>query len=300
MVTKSRPRRHRRAVVACGALALALTTLLGAVLFTAGEVLSAPAPASIGRPPAALLDAQVVGFDSEAGGRIAGWFARGAPGRGAVLLLHGVRGDRRQMLARAQALHGRGYSVLLIDLPAHGESSGVRISFGHHEAEGVRASLRFLAQTLPGEKMAVVGVSLGAAAFVLAEAAPAPNAVVLESMYPTIEEAVADRLRQRAGAFGAACAPLLLTQLPLRLGITAQALRPIDRLSNLRAPVLIVAGTADRYTTQAETQRLFAAAAEPKELWLVEGAGHQDLYRYDPRGYEQRVFGFLARQLGGS
>lgn len=299
MVMKSEPWQRQRAMLTCGVLALALAALLGAALFTAGEVLSAPAPAAIGPPPEVLPDAQAVGLASAAGGRIAGWFARGAPGRGVVLLLHGVRGDRRQMLTRAQALHDRDYSVLLIDLPAHGESSGARISFGHREAEGVRASLRFLAQTLPGEKTAVVGVSLGAASFVLAEAAPAPSAVVLESMYPTIEEAVADRLRQRAGALGAACAPLLLTQLPLRLGITAQALRPIDRLASLHAPVLIVAGTADRYTTQAETRRLFAAAAEPKELWLVEGAGHQDLYRYDPRGYEQRVFGFLARQLRG-
>jgi len=41
----------------------------------------------------------------------------------------------------------------------------------------------------------VIGVSLGAASLVLAKPDPAPSAVVLESMYPTIEEAVSNRLR---------------------------------------------------------------------------------------------------------
>ncbi len=48
----------------------------------------------------------------------------GQKGKGAVLLLHGVRADRREMLNRARFLKEEGYSVLLIDLPSHGESDG--------------------------------------------------------------------------------------------------------------------------------------------------------------------------------
>ena len=226
-----------------------------------------------------------------------GWFSPGQPGQGAVLLLHGVRSNRLAMLDRAQWLHRAGYAVLLIDLPAHGESTGSRISFGSREAEGVRASLRYLHQQLPGERVGVIGVSLGAASFMLSNFEPAPNAAVLESMYPTIDEAVADRLRIHAGTVGAWFAPVLLSQLPLRLGIRSGVLRPIDHMAALRAPVLIASGAIDEHTTADETQRVFASAVEPKELWLVSGAAHVDLYRFDPKTYETRVFGFLDEYL---
>lgn len=282
-------------------LALAGTAFVVAAIgvWGAGEVLSAPARSLVGPPPSALKARGVV-LETVAGQSVAGWFAEGTPGRGVVLLLHGVRGDRRQMVDRAVSLRADGYGVLLVDLPAHGESSGDRITFGYREAVGVTASLRFLREHARGEPTAVVGVSLGAASFLLAQVEPPPNAVVLESMYPTIEEAVRDRLRLRAGSIGAMFAPLLLTQLPLRLGISAHQLRPIDHLPGLRAPLLVAAGTDDHHTTQAETLRIFETAQAPKELWLVEGAGHVDLYAFDPRGYKARVFEFLAKGLSAA
>ncbi len=274
--------------------AVLLAALLAADL-GAGAMRSAPANRPIGAPPVAL-GAEAVRIPL-GGGSVAGWFARGRPGGGAVLLLHGVRSDRRQMAGRARFLHDAGYSVLLIDLPAHGESSGARISFGYREAAGVEAALAYLRQALPRERIGVIGVSLGAASLVLSHASPPPDAVILESMYPTIEEAVADRLKIRLGAHGAALAPLLLWQMPLWAGITPDQLHPIARLPALHAPVLIAAGTADQHTTVAETQRLFDAAAAPKALWLVEGAAHVDLYAYDSRAYEARVAAFLQQYL---
>ena len=278
------------------ALAVGILAVLLVGLWATGERLSAPAPSVVGPPPPAL-NARSVIISTTAGHFVSGWFARGIPRRGAVLLLHGIRSDRRQMLNRALALHAVGYSVLLIDLPSHGESSGNRITFGYREAEGVRASLRFLDINASGERTAVVGVSQGAAAFVLADAPGVLSAVVLESMYSTIEQTLANRLQLRAGSLAVAFAPLFMAQLPMRLGVSAAELRPIDHVAGLQAPVLIAVGTEDLRTTVAETQRIFDAAARPKELWLVDGAGHVDLYGFNPRAYEARVFAFLARCL---
>jgi uncharacterized protein len=282
----------RRALVPL--VVLASTLVLAS--FAAGEVLSAPAKRTVGLPPAELAAESVI-LDGRAGGTISGWFSRGKPGLGAVLLLHGVRSDRRQMIERSKFLHAAGYSVLLVDLPAHGESGGDRITFGYRETEGVRASLRFLDERLPGERTAVIGVSLGAASFVLADVSPAPSAVVLESMYPTIDEAIADRLSLHLGPLGPVLAPILLWQLPVRLGVSTDLLRPIDHLSSLHAPVLVVSGTEDRHTTVPETRRLFAAAAEPRELWLVEGAAHVDLHAFNPQVYESKITVFLRKHL---
>jgi predicted alpha/beta hydrolase len=100
-------------------------------------------------------------------------------------------GSLLQMVRRAQFLQAAGYVALLIDLPAHGESRGTRITFGAIESSAIRATLEYLQQSAPGAKVAVVGVSLGAASLVLGGAVPVPAAVVVESMYPSLREAVA-------------------------------------------------------------------------------------------------------------
>ena len=216
---------------------LVLICLVGAsaLFFGAGAILSRPASRPVGPPPVDF-PAQTVRIPMPPGQFVVGWFAPGHATRGMVLLLHGVRADRRQMLGRAGSLNRLGYAALLIDLPAHGESSGERITFGAQEAAGVTAAVGFLRGKLPGERLGIIGVSPGAAATVLANLRPAPNAVVLESMYPTIEEAVAGRLRMRLGPAGTSLAPFLLWQLPLWTGISAQDLRPIRLLEDLGAP----------------------------------------------------------------
>jgi fermentation-respiration switch protein FrsA (DUF1100 family) len=109
---------------------------------------------------------------------------------------------------------------------------------------------------------------------------------------------VADRLALHVGAPAAMLAPLLLWQMPWRLGVTTAQLHPIDTLAALRSPLLIAADAVDRHTTLAETQRLYAAAgAADKALWIVPGAAHVDLYAVAPSDYERRVGGFLESRL---
>ncbi|GKT25189.1 alpha/beta fold hydrolase [Acidovorax sp. SUPP3334] len=280
-------------------VALVMGFLCLAVLLGAGQFLSQPHHRSVGPAPVDLPVVNVQ-FDTAAHQALSGWLVRGQPGAGAVLLLHGIGADRRQMLGRAKFLHRLGYSVLLIDLPAHGESSGDKVTFGWNESQGVNAALAYLAQATPGEKIGVIGASLGAASLVLAHSAVPLNAVVLESMFPTLEEAVSNRLALYLGAAGRWLTPLLLWQLPVRLGVSAQQLQPIAELASLHAPLLIASGAQDRHTTLAETRRIFAAAAEPKALWVVDGAAHVDLHAFDAPAYEARIAAFLAKHLRGS
>jgi len=279
-------------------VAVALAATGAVAVMAAGEALSRPARSIVGAVPAGL-NADAVRIPTPDGGHLSGWISSGHPGAGAVLLLHGVRADRRQMAARARFLQSLGHGVLLIDLPAHGESSGDRIRFGAKEALAVQTALAFLASAQPGEKLGAIGVSLGAASLVLGQPGHPLDAVVLESMYPTIEDAVADRLALHGGAAAAHLAPLLLMQLSLRLGVTREQLRPVDAIGRLSCPVLLASGADDRHTTLAETERLFAAAAEPKQLWVVPGAAHVDLHAFAPPAYEARVGAFLGQHLRG-
>lgn len=278
------------------AVLVVVPLLVGVGLGIAGELLTKPARRVVGPPPPELL-AEQASFTSATGDSVAGWLVRGTAGSGAVLLVHSFTMDRREMVDRARFLSRLGYTVLLIDLPSHGESPGSRITFGHTEARGVEGALAYLARTVPGERVGVIGASLGAAAIALARLPYPPSAVVLESVYPTIEEAVANRLKLYLGSFGSVFTPLMLWQLPLRLGVSPGQLRPIAAVTRLAAPLLVISGAKDRHTTRDETLRLFEAALEPKELWVVEGAAHVDLHQFDPRAYESRVGAFLAKHL---
>ena len=128
------------------------------------------------------------------------------------------------MLGRIKFLNQLGYSVVLIDLPAHGQSTGDQITFGFNEAEGVKFALSYIKKRFPNENIGVIGVSLGAASFVLSKQSAMVSAVVLESMFPSIEDAVKDRLHLYLGKAGGVFAPLLLWQLPLRINASPVSL----------------------------------------------------------------------------
>ena len=175
-----------------------------------------------------------------------GWFVPGAEHRGAILLLHGVRADRRSMIERARFLHAAGYSVLMIDFQASGASPGSAITFGYHEADDVRASLRYLHQRLPGERLGIIGTSMGGAATILAEPDVDANAVVLEQVYPTIQQALEDRLTIYLGSLGRWLAPVMLATLHAHTGVYPDQLRPIDHIGHLTMPKLLIVGDHDR------------------------------------------------------
>jgi fermentation-respiration switch protein FrsA (DUF1100 family) len=123
------------------------------------------------------------------------------------------------------------------------------------------------------------------------------DAMVLEEVYPDIERATANRMERYLGAWARGLAQLLIMQLPLRAGIEKSALRPIDRVGAIKAPKLFIAGAKDRHTKLDESREIFAAASEPKELWVVEEAAHVDVHQMAKEEYEERVLDFFEKRL---
>ena len=271
--------------------------LLGAIfVWNIGGVLIAPSNRPVGQPPPDL-HAESVEFPSASGATLHGWLVAGRPGKGAVVLMHGVHANRMSLVARAEFLSHAGYAVLLFDFQGHGESLAPTITFGFLESRDATAAVALVRQKFPGEKIGVIGISLGAASALLAEPPLPVSALVLESSYPTIYQATADRMDDRFGLLGKLATPLLICQLKPRLGISADDLRPIAKASKVFAPKLFIAGTADRLTPLQESKDLFNAAADPKQLWLLNGAAHEDLYAFARSEYEQRILEFFGAKL---
>ena len=282
-------RTHVFIAIGIGVLVAGATTswLLGSRLV---RPVNHPVPLPTGFP------AQVVSLPGP-GHAIAGWWLNQGGNSPVVLLLHSIRADRSSMLSRAKLLLGHGFSVLLVDLQGHGETPGASITLGSRESADVRAALVWLKRTAPSRRIGVIGCSLGGAAVLLGPQPSGFDAVVLEAVYPRVAGAIENRIRIRLGPLAPVLAPLLLVQLRPRLHISPRDLEPIRSIGRLGSPVLVVAGSRDQHTTLAESEELFGAAVQPKRLWVVSGARHQDFLTFDPGGYDSEVVGFLLEYL---
>lgn len=285
---------QRRIRLLCGLAVLCFCAALTLVWF-AGGALCAPAKCTVARP--AGFAGEDVTFTNAVQTPLRGWLIRGEATNGVVVLLHGVRANRLQLFERAQFLSRVGFSVLLFDFQAHGESGGNQITFGHLESLDALAAVAFARREFPQSKIGVIGFSLGGAAALLAEPPLVVEALVLESVFPTIRQAVQDRMCARMGCVGVPLAPLLLWQIHPRLGVFPDDLQPIEKVKSLKVPGLFIAGTADKLTTIEESRALFAAAAGAKEFWEVEGAAHVDLHRFNKPEYERRILKFFRQHL---
>lgn len=249
----------------------------------------------IGDPPSELA-AVSIALPSQSGTTVAGWHLPSTSQNGVVVLVHGIGGSRLSMLNRARWLHAEGYSIVMMDLQAHGESPGNRITIGHLEKHDVQAAVNFARRQHPDEAIGVLGVSLGGASALLASPLGI-DALVVESVFPDIRRAVHNRVAARLGVLSYVPAELLLLQIKPRFGIDPDELKPIQCLPNIGCPVFVISGSEDLHTTASETTEMFHAAVEPRQLWIVQDAAHVDLLQAAPTQYKARVITFFDRYL---
>jgi len=262
--------------------------------WAAAYLLTRAWPTVVGEPPGDFTyPVESIRFTTTDGKTIAGWFVPAEDRAKTIVLLHGKAGNRKQMLPRARLFRELGYSVLLYDARACGESTGEHITFGYREKHDVIAAVRFLEER--GHlNIACLGVSQGGATILFAaEELPNVQCVICESVYDEMTHAVDRRLRRYTGVPGWLGASLMVPIAEHRLELSIDDVRPVAHVGKLACPLLVISGTNDNRTWSVDTQRLFEAAREPKEMWMIEGAGHEDLFRH--AGYQEKVLAFLNR-----
>ena len=283
----------RRLRPALATVAALLAVAVGGVWFVGG-LLVAPAQRAVAEP----TDLAVEPFTIDSpNGPLAAWALPADSARGTVVLMHGVRADRGSQRERMRLFGEAGYHVVAFDFQAHGESPGDAITFGARERHDAVAAVAAARQRFGGP-VAVVGQSMGGAAALLAGPALDADALVVEAVYADIERATRNRIGMRLGPLAGPLAAVLTAQLRPRLGLSVDSLRPADAARRVEAPLLVLVGSEDTHATPAESRQIHDAATGPKALWTVEGAAHQDLYRFAPDAYARRVLGFLDTHLG--
>lgn len=232
---------------------------------------------------------------------LSGWLVPAQDPKAVVILCHGHGGSRRGMLQKAVMLNRNHFTTLLFDFRACGSSEGNCRTLGLRETDDVLGAVTFLkhipeTRTLP---MLVLGQSVGGAAAIRAAARSEHiRAVVTEATYAQLEAVLHRRVRLCVGPFASPVARTCYSLGTQKLGMDIREIAPERDIAQISPrPVMLIQDNLDIVCPRSESNRLFAAAREPKERWIVPRAPHTGAFRVAPREYERRVTSFLDRAL---
>lgn len=209
------------------------------------------------------------------------WVVAPHPNGRAVLLLHGIGGNRVDMSGFADIFVAKGYDVLLPDSRGHGESGGRVTTFGLLERDDVRRWTAWVRGQAPGCTY-LLGESMGAAIAVEATAVtPQICAAAVEDPYSTFRQVVYERLGHdtRLGTrfwrtVGWPVVQVAIDWAHLRYRIWLPDAAPKVAVAQSKVPVLLMTGTADNNIPMHHAQELERVCGERCALWVVPGAGH--------------------------
>ena len=237
-------------------------------------------------------------FRASDGVKIAGTYVDTPSARGVVILVHGFKTYRQEMVDHARLFRDAGYAVLLYDSRGCGASEGA-FGVGATEDRDIEGAVSYI--RLRGGAgwmhIAVLGISLGAGDALLAAAKDDRiQAVIADSSW-------ADERVQLVRMATVPVGPLAIPVLPYEaalvgvlIGGRLEDARPIDVVDRIapRSLLLIHSIDDDNATTPpADAERLFAQAGQPKEFWRVRTGGHVGALRVYPDEYRARVLAFL-------
>ena len=252
----------------------------------------APAtPADLG------LEYEAVRFTTDDGVTLSGWFIPSArETKTAVVVLHGFGGHRLPELASFVPWLQERHHVLQFDFRGHGESDEGVVTLGAAERRDVAAAVAFLEHRGLGP-IALFGVSMGAATAIVSAPDLPVAAVIADAPFAELHHPIANRMRDVGYPLAELGARAVVAGASLRAGLRLRdPIRAVGRIAP-RA-LLVIVPRDDQAISWRQMTRLFDAAGEPKELYVVPGAGHAQAYAVAPEAYRSRVLAFLERHLG--
>ena len=281
-------------------LLLATVPGLTAMVVAAGYLWVKPPRVLLTEPAPTDICLEEVYFPSRDGLRLHGLYLPGRANSPVLLLLHGYYRSLAEPFSLGCELNRLGYHVFLFDFRGCGLSAGRFTTLGYREVADVLGAVDYLHERLGPRAVGVLGISMGAvAALRAAPDCPGIAAIVADSAYADLRDTIRHKTRETLRL-----PPLVgLGWASIRIGEWLSggdlaAVRAMDAVARLAPrPLLLIHGERDDYLPPDNAQRLFAAAGEPKELWLAPGSGHAMARLDHGREYVARVHGFFQRWL---
>lgn len=197
-----------------------------------------------------------------------------------LLYLHGNSGAVDVNLNHAARFQRWGLSVLLIDYRGYGLSTGPFPS-EQRVYQDAETAWQYLVNTqkIAPHRIVIYGHSLGGAiAINLASHHPDAAGLIVESSFTSIEAMANDQ-----GQY---------SLIPVNL-ILHQRFDSIQKAPKLEMPTLFVHGLQDTEIPYQMSEQLYQSAPDPKQLWLVPGAGHANTASLYETEYRDRIRQFI-------
>ncbi len=205
---------------------------------------------------------------------IAAWYYKAAdPAKPTIILFHGNAGNIGIRDFKARMFIDAGYGIMLAGYRGYGGNTGKPTENGLYE--DARAQMRWLvSHGVKPQNIVIYGESLGSGvATKMATEFPQARAVILETPYTSTVE---------VGQWRFPVVPVYL--------LMKDRFESIERIDEIRSPVLVLHGTKDRIVPFRYGLKLYEAANQPKHMEVFEGGGHNDLYKH---GADQAILSFL-------
>jgi len=231
---------------------------------------------------------------TEDGLRLRAWYY--PPKNGAVVLsLGGLSGSLGAEMPEVGFLIRQGYGVLQIDSRACAQPPS-RVTLGAKEILSAKAGLDFLRDRPETQHIGAIGFSMGGATAIRAAARYAEiEAVIAEGGFFNLGKDIIEPDLPK---------PLTQTLLLYTIagfywsqtGVNPWGISPVEDLPKISPrPVFLIYGEHELDDGRAYVQ--FAAAQEPKELWIVNGGDHGSNHLVASEEYERRVSEFFSQTL---
>jgi fermentation-respiration switch protein FrsA (DUF1100 family) len=254
---------------------LIYTVILIVVLFYLGAFLYAYfyAEKIIFQPqPSSYRDTdKIIKLNSGGGAKISAVYLPNSEARYTILFSHGNAEDIGHLRPTLENIRDMGFSVFAYDYRGYGTSSGAPTEAGAYmDAD---AAYNYLVNDLniPAHRIIALGRSLGGAISVDLAHQRELGGLIIESSFIT--------------------AYRVLTRVPL---FPLDKFKSISKIKDVRCPVLVIHGKEDEVIPFWHGERLFQEANEPKLLFWVEGARHNNLSQIASERYKQVLKEFEA------
>ena len=229
------------------------------------------------------------------------WLIKAAqPARGTILILHGVSESKIAGLKIAKRVHDKGYNVFLYDSRRHGDSGGKFCTYGYHEKFDAQLAIDYLLTRadLHVGKIGVFGWSMGAAVGLqLASIDSRVSAVVAESGFATLRTVFDDYQKRIIKLPWHYLRNIVIKRSEFLANFRANDVSPVKAVRQIQIPLFFLHGTEDRLIRYDYSERVYKAANQPKELWLIPGAKHHDMMEVGGEEYSRRITEFFDKNL---
>ncbi len=219
--------------------------------------------------------------------------------RGALIMLHGINGNRSFFLRSANEQAAAGVAVFVFDQRAHGESGGEFCTFGYNEKKDISTIIDTLQHYIPNIPLGVWGQSLGGAVAIQAlEYDKRLKFGIIESTFARLSDIVYDYMQIRLGFKARFLSNHALHKAESIAHFDANEVQPIVSIAHVEQPIFMAHGDADQRINVEYGKALYAnAISSEKEFHLVHGAGHTNLSYVGGLEYSTAILNFLNRQF---